>query len=88
MFRRLNDLERRWRAYYNVAPVDDETWRRARIYNAWFDHAILRGLLDQRGGNRAGRLAVEPPDEGAAETAEGAGAPDRHQPAGRGGRGP
>jgi protein tyrosine phosphatase (PTP) superfamily phosphohydrolase (DUF442 family) len=42
MFRRLTDLERRWRAYYNVAPVDDETWRRARIYNAWFDHAILR----------------------------------------------
>jgi protein tyrosine phosphatase (PTP) superfamily phosphohydrolase (DUF442 family) len=42
MFRRLTDLERRWRAHYNVAPVDDETWRRARIYNAWFDHAILR----------------------------------------------
>jgi hypothetical protein len=42
MFRRLNDLERRWRAHYNVVPVDDETWRRARIYNAWFDHAILR----------------------------------------------
>jgi protein tyrosine phosphatase (PTP) superfamily phosphohydrolase (DUF442 family) len=42
MFRRLNDIERRWRAHYNVAPVDDETWRRARIYNAWFDHAILR----------------------------------------------
>ena len=42
MFRRLNEIERRWRAYYNVAPVDDETWRRARIYNAWFDHAILR----------------------------------------------
>lgn len=42
MFRRLNNLERRWRAYYNVAPVDADTWRRARIYNAWFDHAILR----------------------------------------------
>jgi protein tyrosine phosphatase (PTP) superfamily phosphohydrolase (DUF442 family) len=42
MFRRLNDLERRWRDHYNVVPVDDETWRRARIYNAWFDHAILR----------------------------------------------
>jgi protein tyrosine/serine phosphatase len=42
MFRRLNELERRWRAHYNVAPVDAETWRRARIYNAWFDHAILR----------------------------------------------
>lgn len=42
MFRRLNDIERRWRTYYNVAPVDDETWQRARIYNAWFDHAILR----------------------------------------------
>jgi protein tyrosine phosphatase (PTP) superfamily phosphohydrolase (DUF442 family) len=42
MFRRLNNLERRWRAHYNVVPVDDDTWRRARIYNAWFDHAILR----------------------------------------------
>jgi protein tyrosine phosphatase (PTP) superfamily phosphohydrolase (DUF442 family) len=42
MFRRLNEIERRWRAHYNVAPVDAETWRRARIYNAWFDHAILR----------------------------------------------
>ncbi|MCU4653672.1 tyrosine-protein phosphatase [Roseibacterium sp. SDUM158016] len=42
LFRRLYDLERRWRAHYNVVPVDDETWRRARIYNAWFDHAILR----------------------------------------------
>jgi len=42
MFRRLTDIERRWRAHYNVAPVDDETWRKARIYNAWFDHAILR----------------------------------------------
>lgn len=42
--RRLIDLERRWRDHYNVAPVDDETWRRARIYNAWFDHAILRSF--------------------------------------------
>lgn len=42
MFRRLTEIERRWRAHYNVAPVDDETWRKARIYNAWFDHAILR----------------------------------------------
>lgn len=42
MFRQLNNLERRWRDHYNVAPVDAETWRRARIYNAWFDHAVLR----------------------------------------------
>lgn len=42
MLRRLNDLERRLRDHYNVVPVDDETWRRARIYNAWFDHAVLR----------------------------------------------
>jgi protein tyrosine/serine phosphatase len=42
LLRRLTDLERRWRAHYNVAPVDAETWRRARIYNDWFDHALLR----------------------------------------------
>jgi protein tyrosine/serine phosphatase len=41
-FRRLADLERRWRRHYNVAPVDAETWARARIYNLWFDHAIFR----------------------------------------------
>ena len=40
--RRLVEIERRWRAYYNVAPVDPETWARARIYNLWFDHAVLR----------------------------------------------
>jgi protein tyrosine/serine phosphatase len=44
IFRRLYDLERRWRAHFDVAPVDAETWRRARIYNAWFDHAILRTI--------------------------------------------
>ncbi|MDG4649941.1 tyrosine-protein phosphatase [Roseibacterium sp. SDUM158017] len=44
LLRRLNDLERRWREHYNVVPVDDETWRRARIYNTWFDHALLRGF--------------------------------------------
>ncbi len=42
LLRRLNEIESRWRDYYNVAPVDDETWRRARIYNAWFDHALIR----------------------------------------------
>jgi protein tyrosine/serine phosphatase len=40
--RRLTDLERRWRDHYNVAPVDAETWARARTYNLWFDHAIFR----------------------------------------------
>jgi protein tyrosine phosphatase (PTP) superfamily phosphohydrolase (DUF442 family) len=44
ILRRLTDLERRLRAHYNVAPVDDETWRRARIYNAFFDHALLRSF--------------------------------------------
>jgi protein tyrosine/serine phosphatase len=42
LLRRLTDLEARLRAHYNVAPVDAETWARARIYNLWFDHAILR----------------------------------------------
>ena len=41
---RLNDLERRLRRHYNVAPVDAETSARARIYNLWFDHAIFRIL--------------------------------------------
>ncbi len=40
--RKLVEIERRWRAYYNVAPTDPETWARARIYNLWFDHAVLR----------------------------------------------
>ncbi len=40
--RALVDWERRQRAYYNVAPVDADTWRRARIYNLWFDHSVLR----------------------------------------------
>lgn len=44
MLRRLTDIERRLRARYDVAPVDEATWARARIYNTWFDHAILRGL--------------------------------------------
>ena len=44
LFRRLTDFEKRWRDHYNVAPVDDETWRKARIYNAWFDHALLRTI--------------------------------------------
>lgn len=44
MLRRLHQFERRLRDHYNVAPVDEATWRRARIYNAWFDHAILRTL--------------------------------------------
>lgn len=41
---RLYDLERRWRAHYNVAPDTPETARRARVYMRWFDHEILRHL--------------------------------------------
>lgn len=42
LLRRLTDLERRLRGHYNVAPVDAETWARAKTYNLWFDHAIFR----------------------------------------------
>jgi protein tyrosine/serine phosphatase len=42
ILRRLTQIERRWRAHFNVAPIDAGTWRKARIYNAWFDHGILR----------------------------------------------
>lgn len=42
MLAALNAWERRWRTHFNVAPTDAETWRRARIYMLWFDHAALR----------------------------------------------
>ncbi|MCR9069700.1 MAG: tyrosine-protein phosphatase [Rhodobacteraceae bacterium] len=42
MLKALDRLERRWRAHFNVAPTDVESWRRARIYMLWFDHAVLR----------------------------------------------
>lgn len=44
LLRHLYAFERRLRDRYNVVPVDAQTWRRARIYNLWFDHAILRIL--------------------------------------------
>lgn len=42
LLRYLKDTERRWRRHYNVVPVDADTWRRAKIYNTWFDHALFR----------------------------------------------
>lgn len=62
LLRPLYDLERRWRAHYNVVPVDDETWRRARIYNAWFDHAILRVLWHNQSEIAPGVFRSNQPD--------------------------
>lgn len=42
MLTALYRWERRWRTHVNVAPKDVETWRKARIYMLWFDHAVLR----------------------------------------------
>ncbi len=39
---RLKNWERELRNHYNVDPRKPENERRARIYNDWFDHAILR----------------------------------------------
>ena len=41
---RIRNLERDVRAYFNVDPAIPGNQRRARIYNLYFDHAILRGL--------------------------------------------
>lgn len=41
---RILTLERDVRAYFNVDPSLPDNRRRARIYNLYFDHAILRGI--------------------------------------------
>ncbi len=41
---RIIQWERRTREYYNVDPAIPGNERRARIYNLYFDHAILRGI--------------------------------------------
>jgi len=41
---RIRNLERDVRAYFNVDPAIPGNARRARIYNLYFDHAILRGI--------------------------------------------
>ena len=41
---RIRQLERDVRAYFNVDPTVPGNERRARIYNRYFDHAILRGI--------------------------------------------
>jgi len=42
LIKRITDWERRLRASYNCDLSTPENRRRARIYNLWFDHAILR----------------------------------------------
>jgi protein tyrosine/serine phosphatase len=42
LIKRITDWERRLRASYNTDLSTPENRRRARIYNLWFDHAILR----------------------------------------------
>jgi len=41
---RIRQLERDLRAYFNVDPAIPGNARRARIYNRYFDHALLRGI--------------------------------------------
>ncbi|TDK49665.1 fused DSP-PTPase phosphatase/NAD kinase-like protein [Antarcticimicrobium luteum] len=41
---RIRQFERDVRAYFNVDPRIPGNERRARIYNRYFDHAILRGI--------------------------------------------
>ncbi len=41
---RIRNMERDVRAYFNVDPTIPGNQRRARIYNLYFDHAILRGV--------------------------------------------
>jgi protein tyrosine phosphatase (PTP) superfamily phosphohydrolase (DUF442 family) len=41
---RIRQLERDVRAHFNVDPTVPGNERRARIYNRYFDHAILRGI--------------------------------------------
>ncbi|MFW5641134.1 MAG: fused DSP-PTPase phosphatase/NAD kinase-like protein [Roseicyclus sp.] len=64
LLRRLTDLERRWRDHYNVAPVDAETWARARIYNLWFDHAVLRTFWTNQAEVAPGVLRSNHPTHG------------------------
>ncbi len=40
--KRLKHWERNWRHSFNVDPRIAGNERRAKIYNDWFDHAILR----------------------------------------------
>lgn len=42
LFKAIVDWERQIRAYYNTDLSTPEKRRRARIYNLWFDHAVLR----------------------------------------------
>lgn len=42
LIKRITDWERRLRMSYNTDLTTPENRRRARIYNLWFDHAILR----------------------------------------------
>lgn len=42
LIKRIGDWERETRAYYNTDLSTPENRRRARIYNLWFDHEILR----------------------------------------------
>lgn len=44
LLRPLFALESRLRRQYDVAPVDAESRRKARIFNFWFDHAPVRLL--------------------------------------------
>lgn len=44
LFKRISDWEANLRASYNTDLSTPENRRRARIYNLWFDHEILRGL--------------------------------------------
>lgn len=44
LFKRLAAWERNLRQSYNTDLSTPENRRRARIYNLWFDHAILRGV--------------------------------------------
>ena len=43
-YQKLKNWERDTRAYYNTDLSTPENRRRARIYNLWFDHAILRTI--------------------------------------------
>lgn len=43
-FKRIANWERNLRAHYNTDLSTPENRRRARIYNLWFDHAILRTI--------------------------------------------
>lgn len=44
LFKRIADWERDLRAHYNTDLSTPENRRRARIYNLWFDHAVLRTI--------------------------------------------